>query len=210
MAVWVPLGLQAQQSAVLPEDGQYCIEAFQAKVSLQSVLITWQLTSLPTAHHWGILRLERSTNGQYWDRVACLPFNTTPRGYRPFRVVDPLKPGARYYRIVLERGAGELELAQVQFDNPGHERPLAAEPNFSRQIVTVNYQAIQDRTLLLRLYNHFGEQLTTQALPTPSAGTHSYELDFAPYPEGVYLVVITQVEDNVDIADHRVEWHLPG
>lgn len=206
------MGLQGQVSAVLAQDAtNYRVEGFSAQASLQTVLVSWTFFTSSRGCQWGTLRVERSQNGISWQRVACLPFHLTPRGGRPFRLADPVVPGIAYYRLVLERDSAELELAQSPFRNPGGDRPLQANADYDRRKVTVLYTVQPNRSLLLRLYNQIGEQLTTALLPSSgNASRHSYELDFSKFPNGIYLVVITQVEDGMDVADHRIEWFLPG
>lgn len=207
----LPLFSAAQPATLEPLAAeQVHTRALHAEVSLRSVVVSWQLQCPRLAPQFGLLRLERSSTGIDWAPVTCFPYRLTPRLVRPFRWKDPLLPGIRYYRLVWESAEAELELAQTYFDNPGGVEPLSARPDFARNRVAVHYAPPPaGKSLLVRLYNHIGVQLEASALP-PTTGIGSYEFNFEPYPEGVYLVVITQVEDNLDIADHRIEWYRPG
>lgn len=173
----------------------------------RTVALTWEAWVPGPQPQHGTLFFERSNDGQSWQRIGDQPFWFRPRSAKQlFRFQHPLDLRFRHYRLTVRDSRHRLThhlLPPLQLANA----LLYAQHRVdsSQRSVHLTYALERRKDLLLRVFDRIGQQVDTRAIPAGQPGSYSYDLDYSHLPSGTYLLVITQVEDNLDTASLRVE-----
>lgn len=175
---------------------------FIAEVVDNKVVCSWMTHKETVEGHYYI---QNSDNGHRWEtigRLAAKGPESTENNYYSFTY--PGNHRYPYYRLVF-RSAGGTQLllgqekvsfyARIQFQEA---RLIKEEHKFH-----LYYLIDKNKKLLIRLYDQIGQQVLTDHLPSGEAGYYTYDIDLSPLKKGAYLLVITQEEYNLDVAEYR-------
>lgn len=179
-----------------------------ADAKSKKLQLHWDASSNSQWHISGYFSVERSADGAHWQRVHLQEFFISPKFVEKYSYSSSFDEGYRYYRLRARDTSTGLEqvLGTTRVELTKALAHMELEPLPSIKKIYLSYILDKDRTLLVRVFDRIGNQLWTERLSSGQAGYHEHLLDFRKYGRGTYLLVITQVEDNLDIADYRIEW----
>ena len=177
-------------------------EKSKGKVTLQ-----WQATATGEIQATGYFMLQKSIDGKKWFRLKTFAYQLYPDITEKFSFIDAYQDDYLYYRLVMRDGQGKAKLlGNSKLDRTRALTDLTQELLVPIKKVYFTYRLEKDRNMLLRLYDGIGQQIFTAALPGGKSGSYDYLLDMIGYKPGVYMVVFTQVEENIKVAERRIEW----
>lgn len=187
--------------------GQVTADPPRAEAYGNLVVTSWTAHTEPPQ---GEYLVERSPDGVHWRTVKRLPITPGSSQQRSnhYQVTNRVNASYRYYRVsyadTAHRVQQVLGVAYVAL-NAANVLFRAAPDPAARQ-VQLHYRLDQDKDLLLRVFDRYGQETWTQRVPSGEAGVYDVALNFGKFQRGIYLLVLTQLENDLDLAEARVEY----
>jgi hypothetical protein len=198
VAFWGVLGYSAQAQRLV---------SFSAEAVNNTVVLSWEVDAEPQA---GTYILERSQDGVAWKAVGRVPaFANRGRG-QTYQTMQQINAAYRYFRLhFLPEGqpSGTERNLGIAFVNLDCANVFVrATPDPARHELRLHYTLDADKPLVLRVFDHIGQEVWTQKLPSGEAGVYDVELGWGAFPRGVYLLVLTQEDKNLNLTETRLEY----
>ncbi len=189
--------------------GELDVKQFTAvhEKSKGRVTLQWQATATGEIQATGYFMLQKSMDGKKWFRLKAFPYQLYPDITEKFSFTDAYQDDYLHYRLVMRDGQGKARLlGSSKLERTRALTDLSQELLTPIKKIYFTYRIEKDRNVLLRLYDGIGQQIFTTALPGGKAGGYDYLLDMNGYKPGIYMVVFTQVEENIKVGERRIEW----
>jgi hypothetical protein len=155
----------------------------------------------------GRFLVERSEDGLRWQSYGELPTlykGTDKFTYQHSSLIDR---AYTYYRLLYMPPEGGLRILGIRhLALDAADVYVRATPKPDQRKVGLHYTLNKDRHILLRIHDRFGQEIWTQQLPSGEAGVYDIHLEFQQFQRGIYLFVLTQVENDLKLADIRIEY----
>jgi hypothetical protein len=175
---------------------------FLVEVVEDKVVCSW---SARTESSTGQYYIQKSANGMNWETVGRIDAKGPgmPDAYYVFK--DGANRMFGHYRLLFKPQGGIVSvLATEQVNHYVSFRLQNAEVQKEPRQLHLEYLVDKDKKLILRLYDQIGQQVYTTHLPSGQAGIYNCNIPTVGFRKGNYLVVITQEDYNLDVADFRV------
>lgn len=189
-----------------PAWGQRLV-SFNAEAVNNTVVLSWEVDAETTPGNYIV---ERSQDGVSWKAVGRLAaFASRGRG-QTYQTMQQITAAYRYFRLQFlpdGQASGQervMGIAYVELDCANLF--VRATPDPARQELRLHYTLDADKPLLLRVFDHIGQEIWTQKLPSGEAGVYDVELGWGAFPRGVYLLVFTQEDRNLNLTETRLEY----
>lgn len=205
LLLWLlPLAAAAQlQPATIPDVAG--LFGFNCWVQSGQVELRW-LSSWE--YQRGAWVVQRSPDGHDWYGCARIPSRGLGEKGALYSTSARMDGACPHYRLLFENDFGQvypLDTMELALHLP--RVILNCRPDTLMRTLHVEYTPNQPAELLLRLYNRMGQQVHTCAAPAAAAATQRLAIRL-PFdmPAGTYMAVLTDVEQQQQVAFQRVEW----
>jgi hypothetical protein len=150
--------------------------------------------------------VERSLNGSTWQACGRVAAENSAQPQR-YSFENTIQKAYNYYRLRLKGRPGEAGVLATRFVNLQTAAVyFRATPRPQQGYVHLHYTLDRDVDLLLRVFDHVGQEVRTKLVPSGEAGVYDVRLPFESYRRGIYLLILTQVDRDLDLAEARIEY----
>jgi hypothetical protein len=206
---WLFLGLWCI-GQLLPETVAHAqlpqLTTLRAESVGQNIVLTWEVAREPMQ---GAYIVERSTDGTQWKAIANVPAFFENRA-ETYQMVHRITSAYRYFRLRWQQAGTAPETAPVlrtcYAELNAANLFVRAVPNPAAQQLSLHYTLDADKPILLRVFDQIGQEVWTQQLPSGEAGVYDVDVEFNAFQRGIYLLVFTQVDQNLNLTETRVEY----
>jgi hypothetical protein len=154
------------------------LASFNAVSDENGVVITW---STVTETNNSGFNVERSSNGQSFEKVTFVEGNGTTTEKKYYRFVDNTPIGGRnYYRLSQVDFDGTINksnIVEVDVELPLTYSLEQNHPNPFNPSTTINYQLAKDGFVTLKIYNVIGREVAVLVNQVKPAGKHTVEFN---------------------------------
>lgn len=176
--------------------------AFDANLVGSRVLIDWETNINPTAQTFIVEKAGTDYSFAEIDRQA---YNPAQRFYQSFDQ-EP-QHGSNFYRLTqidIDGAISHSDIREVRLDGPQTDLFFRAYPIpvGNDRLLTLDFQAENERTLTVDLISSSGKVTHSQAIGT-KAGVFQKQLDLSGMAPGVYLIRVTD-PDQVEPVVQRI------
>ncbi|MCE3006930.1 MAG: hypothetical protein LW884_01085 [Bacteroidetes bacterium] len=175
--------------------------SFVAEVVDDQVVCSWMTTEEKLQGHFYI---QQSENGYLWETIGRVEAKGPAQSKQYYHFSHVGNHRLPYYRLVFQSLSGLQDiLATEKVDFYAHIQFHTAELDRETGVFHLGYLIDKNKRLLIRLYDKIGQQVYTDHLPSGSAGTYAYDLNLRRLGRGSFLLVVTQEEYNLNVAEYR-------
>ncbi len=172
----------------------------------QSIVLTWEVAREPVQ---GQYIVERSLDGTQWKAIGNIPAFFENRA-ETYQTVHRITSAFRYFRLRWQQAGTDADRAPVlrtcYVDLNAANLFVRATPNPASQQLSLHYTLDADKPILLRVFDQVGQEVWTQHLPSGEAGVYDVDVEFNSFQRGIYLLVFTQVDQNLNLTETRIEY----
>lgn len=188
------LPLQAQQ-----------LEDFSAENINRQVILSWEVDSEPQP---GTYQLQRSLDGAHWESFRKVEAKARRGAGEGYQIIDKIDAAYSYYRLQFKpaNSTAARVLGVTYVDLNAASLFVKAQPDPAKQLLNLHYTLDKDKRILVRVFDQIGQEVWTQQLPSGEAGVYDVQLEWSRFKRGIYLLVFTQVDRDLDLADTRIEY----
>ncbi|MBX3101608.1 MAG: hypothetical protein KF690_03775 [Bacteroidetes bacterium] len=180
------------------------IGTFLVEVVEDKIVCSWSARVEPTEGHYYV---QKSADGRSWETICRLAAKGPKEPNPYYTFTHPANRLFVHYRLIFRAtGGAPALLASEQVNYYVNFRLQEVEVQRDKQQLHLEYFLDKDKQLILRLYDQIGQQVQTVHLPSGRAGIYDYDLPLVGMSKGSYLVVITQEDFNLNVADFRVSY----
>jgi hypothetical protein len=196
-ALWAPPVL----AEVPVQLGTFLVEVVEDKV-----VCSWSARVEQAEGHYFI---QKSADGRTWETIGRLAAKgpTQPDAYYTFS--HPANKLFVHFRLIfrpLGGAPGLLASEKITYHVNFRLQEAVVHKDPETPALHLEYLLDKDKQLILRLYDQIGQQVQTVHMPSGHAGEYTFDLPLTGLRKGSYLVVITQEDFNLDVADFRVSF----
>lgn len=202
---------QTASSAPAP-DTRLQVHDYDAKADERGhwVALAWRVSARTNFAANGMFVIERSTDGLAWSKFGEQPFWVSPALPEEYHFTDRLDDGYRFYRLLARYDQGPTLLVRTtRLDLVKALIHLDHRIDTLGQALALSYIIDRPKQLLLRLYDRIGQQIYTQKIASDEPGPHQDRISLASLAPGKYLAELTQVEDDLKVAEIPFTWVAP-
>jgi hypothetical protein len=167
------------------------LTSFTAKARTNDVLLSW---STATEINNRGFEIEKAVDGDFYV-IGFLPGMGTTSEPQSYTFIDKNVASGQYsYRLKQIDFNGSFEYSNillVNVDLVGSFSLSQNYPNPFNPITTIKYSIITTEFVTLKVYNLFGEEVTTLVNEQKQAGNYSVKLDGSGLASGIYIYKIT-------------------
>lgn len=176
----------------------------EGRIFYREIFITWSTEYEKETCEFII---EGSENGEDWVIRGRMKSRGNAENVTEYKFIDKKDETLRYYRIrKLSRNGAEV-LKKFVLEDYSIQVSMEAMIMENQKSLVMEYTVDQDQELIARIYNQFGEQVTTKVMPFSWAGDFIFHLDISDLEEGSYLLVVTQVLSDKVVAESPFRIH---
>lgn len=184
------------------------IRRFGVEIRTGRVIVSWEAENRTQVSQAGSFTIEKSADGEHWSPVAEQPLGLSRLQRQGYRAQAPYDTSDRYFRLLVQLKDAEAPTVMVTTRLAGQASQLQLLADAKPEIRSVNlrYELEGARELLVKVFNHFGEQVVARKIPSGASGAYEHLFVLPGLQTGTYLMVITQLEGNIDLAEYRLDW----
>jgi hypothetical protein len=182
-SIWVDYHYQA-----LPVE----LSSFAGKISNGVSILNWRTET--EVNNYGF-EVQRSVNKILWMKIGFVAGNGNSNSPKNYSYIDKSVPGGKiYYRLKQEDTDGKFAYSSsIELNNEvSPEVELSQNyPNPFNPVSTIEYSIPTAGSVMLKVYDILGREVTTLVNREQNAGKHSVKFDGANLASGIYFYVLT-------------------
>lgn len=167
------------------------LTSFTAEARTNDVLLSW---STATEINNRGFEIEKAVDGDFYV-IGFLPGMGTTSEPQSYTFIDKNVASGQYsYRLKQIDFNGSFEYSNIIFVNVDLVGSFSLSQNYPNPfnpITTIKYSIITTEFVTLKVYNLFGEEVTTLVNEQKQAGNYSVKLDGSGLASGIYIYKIT-------------------
>jgi len=183
------------------------LNQFEVEALGNRIILTWEVSAEPAE---GEYILERSLDGVSWRGFRRVTAEARRGEGQTYQATTRISAAFKYYRLkFLPRGITEpnARILGITFSDLDCANVfLRAIPKPQTGDLELHYTLDRDKSVLARAFDRTGQEIWTQALPSGEAGVYDVALDWSSFERGNYLLVFTQMDNNLNLSDLRIEY----